>query len=533
MATVIDTQGLSDKVLYSQVMTNLVAAYNNYGVGPGNYPKVDNILTDRILANVWMKNILDARIFADGMGITSRTGVEGAALVRVPIMAPPRYAMRTISIGATLNGVLQGTPGNDGLENRNLPNTVQTNGVDLPLNQVYDDATIIYQLSQNMVSLPLAAEYTAMIPKTVANMEDSTIMAVHLKGALARAAGADNSNVIPVDLNNTTEGYLQQIMNSLIGMMTNPQTAWSEGIVQFNLDESVIVVKQSFFNRLFSVRNGALVSASNLAQEMLLGGAFTKDGRPKGGNIRGEYSGVWIKVVPDSYWRQAAALAGIKGANYAQFDKIQGYIANAAGFAFGRAEATINPIPNPGNAVGTKIQNLFRWGAAQVRPSAAAVIVATENNLADFVNPVSENGNIVAPDSFDDTIRSYGVSNVDYGRQSKIGVYESDNTTTVTLTVTGTDSAAVGNAALSITKGDGNPVGYINNANGTYTFVLGRGNTAKVTVEAAGYAPATVEVTAENTASATYAATQALTAATPAKTNAKSAPKTDETPKTD
>ena len=40
-------------------------------------------------------------------------GVEGAALVRVPIMAPPRYAMRTISIGATLNGVLQGTPGND------------------------------------------------------------------------------------------------------------------------------------------------------------------------------------------------------------------------------------------------------------------------------------------------------------------------------------------------------------------------------------------------------------------------------------
>lgn len=512
MATVIDTQGLSDKVLYSQVMTNLVAAYNQYGVGPGNYPKVDNILTDRILANIWMKNILDARIFADGMGITSRTGVEGAALVRVPIMAPPRYAMRTISIGATLNGVLQGTPGNDGLENRNLPNTVQTNGVDLPLNQVYDDATIIYQLSQNMVSLPLAAEYTAMIPKTVANMEDSTVMAVHLKGALARAAGTENSNVIPVNLDNTTEGYLQQIMNSLIGMMTNPQTAWSEGIVQFNLDESVIVVKQSFFNRLFSVRNGALVSASNLAQEMLLGGAFTKDGRPKGGNIRGEYSGVWIKVVPDSYWRQAAALDGITGANYAQFDKIQGYIANAAGFAFGRAEATINPIPNPGNAVGTKIQNLFRWGAAQVRPSAAAVIVASANNLADFTNPVTENGNIVAPDSFDDTIKSYGVSNVDYGRQSKIGVYEGANTTTVTLTVTGAESAKVNNAALSITKGDGNPVGYINKADGTYTFVLGRGDTAKVSIQAAGYTPATVEITATNTAAATYAVTQALTA---------------------
>ena len=125
MAAVIDTEGLSDKVLYSQVMTNLRTAYDNYGVGNGNYPNASDILTDRILNNIWLKNILDARIFADGMGITSRTGVEGASIVRVPIMAPPRYSMRTITINASLNGVLQGTPGNDGLENRNLPNAIQ------------------------------------------------------------------------------------------------------------------------------------------------------------------------------------------------------------------------------------------------------------------------------------------------------------------------------------------------------------------------------------------------------------------------
>lgn len=513
MAGVIETSGLSDKVLYSQVMTNLRAAYNNYGVGDGNYPKAEGILVDRILENIWMKNILDARIFADGMGITSRTGASNAAMVRVPIMAPPRYSMRTISIDASLNGRLNGTPGNDGLENRNLPNTVQTNGVDILLNQVYDDATVIYELSQEMVSLPLAAEYTKMIPGTVANMEDTTILATHLKGALARAAEADNANVIPVDLSNTTEGYLQQIMNSLVGAMTNPQTTWSEGIVQYRLEDSVIVMKQSFFNRLFSVRNGALVSASNLAQEMLLGGAITADGKPKGGNIRGQYSGVWIKVVPDSYWRQAAALIGITSENYAQYDKIQAYIANAMGFAFGRARATINPIPNPGNAIGTKIQNLFRWGASMTRGSAAAVVIATENNLADFVNPVDESGRIVAPDSFNDIIKSYGVP-ADYGDASKIGVYEGNNTTTVTLTVTGTDSAAVANAALAVTKGDGSLVGYVNNANGTYTFVLGRGETATVEVSATGYQNATVSITATNTAAATYAATQALTATT-------------------
>lgn len=516
MPTIIDTEGLSDRTLYSQVMTNLKGAYNNYGVGKGNYPNVSDILTDRILQNIWMKNILDARIFADGLGITSRTGDERASLVRVPIMAPPRYNMRTITIQASLNGVLQGTPGNDGLENKNLPNVIQTNGIDLPLNQVYDDATIIYELSQSMVSLPIAAEYTAMIPRTVANMEDSTILATHIKAGLARASGTKNSNIITVDTTTTTQGYLQTVMNKLIGAMTNPQTSWSEGIVQYGLEDSIIVVKQSFFERLFTVNNGALVNASNLAQEMLLGGALTADGKPKGNNIRGQYSGVWIKVVPDSYWRQAAALCGITGATYDNFDKIQGYIANAMGFAFGRAEAQMNPLPNPGNAIGTKLQNLFRWGAACTRPSACAIIIESDDNLATFTNPISEDGSVVAPKSFNDTIKSYGVGNVDYGDSSRVGVRDGDNTTTVTLTVNNGASptpAAITDAALSITDGKGYPVGYVNNADGTYTFALGRGDKATVIVSAAGYDNATVSITKTNTANATYAVTQSLTAA--------------------
>ena len=146
------------------------------------------------------------------------------------------------------------------------------------------------------------------------------------------------------------------------------------------------------------------------------------------------------------------------------------------------------------------------------RGSAAAVIVSTTDNLNDFKNPITSDGSIVAPDSFNDTIKSYGVKNVDYGNASKICVYDNANTTTVTLTVTGTGSAAISNATLEITKGDGNPVGYANNVDGTYTFVLGRGDTATVGIVAAGYQSATVNITAANTAAATYAVTQALTA---------------------
>lgn len=511
MATgVIDTNGVSDSVLYSQIMSGLTTAYNNYGTGAGNYPNVQDILTDRILEKIWMRNILNARIFADGMGITSRTGVVGCSSVRVPLMAPPRYSMRTISIAASATQSIPGTPGNSGLENVNLPQQVSTNGVDVYLNQLYDDATVFYKLSQDMVTLPIAAEYTAMIPETVANMEDSTILATHMLAGLARAAETSNSNIVPVNLSTTTNGYLQQILNQLVSKMTNPQTSWSEGVVKYPLNTCVIVMRQSFWDLLFSVNNGVLLGC-NLAQEMLVGGGLTKDGKRVGDATFGIYSSVWIKVVPDSFFNQAAALMGINGASqYAQFSKVQAYIASGVGFAFGRATADMNTLPNPGNAIGTKLQNLFRWGAANTRGSAIGMIISTENNLADFTNPVTGNGKIVAPESFDDTIKSYGVTNVDYGTAKKIGVYASNTTTTVTLTVTNSDSDPVTDAALSVVSG-GKAVGYTNNADGTYTIILARGAEADVTINANGYQQATVNISTTNTANATYATSSQLT----------------------
>jgi len=504
---VVETQGLSDRVLYSQVMANIGKAYSDYGVGNGNYPNVEDILTDRALYNVWMRNLLNAKIFVDGMGITNRTAqAQGVSAVRVPIMAPPPYLPRTITMQPYTGNYIPGTPGNDGLENRNLPNTPQTNGFDVYFNQVYDHPTVIYKLSQNMLSLPIVAEYTSQIPEAVANMEDSFIMATQIKAALYRAKTTDNSNVVPVDLSNTSEGYLQQIMNKIIGLMTNPQTSWAEGIVQYDLERCVIIMKQSFFDLLFSVKNGVLVNGGNLPQEMLIRGAFTEDGRPKGNLIRGMYSGVYIKVVPNSYFRQSAAYDGINADQFAEFDKIQCYIANAEGTAFGRADTTINPIPNPGSSVGTKIQTLFQWGCGVVRPSAIGIVIATENNLADFNNPIDEQGNVVAPNDFDSVISSYGTASVNYGTAQKVGVYDDETTTTVTVTIKGTETGtpAVSNANLEI-KSNGKPVGFINNANGTYTYVLGRGQTASVTVSAAGYTSQTVNVTAANTAGKSYA----------------------------
>ncbi len=514
MAGVIETNGISDSTLYAQVVAGLTKSYNSFGKGNGNYPNAKDILTDRGLYNVWMRNLLNSKIFADGKGFKSMTAqAEGVSAVRVPIMAPPSYAPRTISLTDYPGHSIPGTPGNDGLENAELPDQLQTDGVDITFNQVYDKATVIYKISQNMLSLPLAAERTRMIPQVVANMEDSSLLATQLIGGLARAAATENSNIVPVDLSKDESGYLQQVMNKLIGTMTNPQTSWSEGAVYYPLDECVIIMKQSFFDLLFSVKNGVLLSAGDLPQKMLIGGGITEDGQMIGTLTRGVYSTVYIKVVPDSYWRQAAAYAGITSDNYAEFNKVQAYIANAEGTGFGRSSTIINPIPNGSNAVGTKIQNLWQWGAGVTRPSSIGMIVATASNLSDFTNPIDKDGKaVVAPKNFNEVIKSYGFANADYGEGASVAVYESKNTTTVTLTLTGTSSAAVKNALLTITKADKSSVGYTNNADGSYSFVLGRGEAASVAVSAAGYNAATVSITAANTTASTYAVTQALTA---------------------
>ena len=146
-----------------------------------------------------------------------------------------------------------------------------------------------------------------------------------------------------------------------------------------------------------------------------------------------------------------------------------------------------------------------------ISSSIGLIVASTSNDLGDFVNPVDEQGNIIAPADFNAIISSYGVS-ANYGTAQRIGVYNDDTTTEVTLTVTGTGNANITNAVLNITSG-GKAIGYTNNANGTYTFVVGRGATANVTVSAQGYEDVDVTISATNTANATYATTQALTEA--------------------
>lgn len=513
MADNVITTGLNDTSVFLQNAANLKAPFV-VNTQSGQFPALGNIAVNRRLASQWQVIHLDERIFVDGMGITSMSAEsEDAAGVRIPMLVPPVRNMRTLAITPCGSGVGAGTPGNDQPFNRNLPHGMQTNAVDIWFKQLYDEAAQISRDQVKMIgnNLDILGQFTATIPQVTAQLMDAEIMATQIGSALSVLG----NNGLYYNTETTTNGYMQSIMNSLGTALSNVKNGYVDGMVSYPVEKSVYVLRYRAFNKLMTINNGAIIN-SDIGQKILLNGKFDDTGsRYLGGAIRGSYGGILIKVVPDAYWDVAAALLNLTPTQKEQFDKIDGYIANGLGTYFGRAAVVTDVDKSPTTSLGYIVRNDWRWGTVVTRRSSIQLLINSANNGADFVNPVTNFTGVIAPTDVEAVLSTYnGGVNTTVQRIEVKG-----ESTTVTLTVTGTDSAAVANATLDITS-DNVAIGYTNNANGTYTFKLERGKTATVIVNATGYTPATVNITAANTATATYSVTQALTAA-PAKAASK------------
>lgn len=211
--------------------------------------------------------------------------------------------------------------------------------------QEYDEAAQVSRVNMRLIGndLDLLGQYTSNIPKTVGFLQDADILATHIGAGLAQASKSGNSNIIAYNPSTTTTGYLQAIMNSLATALSNVRGSYKEGIVSYPREKSVFVLRWSVFNKLMSINNGALVN-SDIAQRILLNGYLDDTGeRLLGSYIYGRYLGIYIKVLPDEMFDTAAATLNLSAEQYAQWNKVVGYIANAEGTLFGMS-ATVTDI---------------------------------------------------------------------------------------------------------------------------------------------------------------------------------------------
>lgn len=514
MDNIIST-GLSDTQVYLQNAANLKAPFNITKTS-GQFPAFGDIMVNRRLASMWQLVHLDARIFVDGLGVTSMSAeAEDAAGVRIPFLIPPPRRMRTLNIKPCINGDGSGTPGNGGPFNINLPNGMQTNAVDIWFNQLYDEAAQISRDQMRMIgnNLDILGQYTSYIPQVTAMLMDAEIMATQIGSALGYSGSVSNGNILAYNSATDTKGYMQNIMNSLRTSLSNVRNGYVDGIISYPVEKSVFILRYKVFNKLMTIDNGAIVN-SDIGQRILLNGKFDDTGtRYLGGAVMGIYGGIVIKVVPDEIFDMAAGLLNLTPTEKDQFDKIDGYICNGIGTYFGRASIVTDVDKAPTTSIGMIVRNDWRWGTQVTRPSSITLLIDSANNLGDFTNPVPTFTGVISPNDLEAVMQTYKDRDLLVGDSSMQRVGFGGLLTDVTLTLTGTSSAAVGNATLVVMDEDGTSQSFHNNGDGTYNFVLNRGSAATVEITAPGYQTATLDVTAADTATATKALTKALTAA--------------------
>lgn len=515
MSEMVISTGLSDSQLYMQAVANVAAPFK-VDAHSGQYPLVGNVLVNRRLANRWLVTNLASRAFVDGLGVTSvGAEAENVGMIRFPLMYMPPRIKRTLAhkMCPTDDGT-NGTKGNNLPFNRNLPHGVQTDGYDLKFMQEYDEAAQVSRVNMRLIGsdLDLLGQYTSNVPKTVGFLQDADILATHVASALTRASKSGNSNIIPYDPDTDTDGYLQSVMNSLATALSNVRGSYKEGIISYPREKSVFVLRWSVFNKLMTIKNGALVN-SDIAQRILLNGYLDDSGsKLMGSYIYGQYMGIYIKVIPDEMWDTAAATLNLTAEQYAQWNKVVGYIANAEGTLFGMSANVTDVDKSPTTSIGYIIRNDWGWGIKAIRDSSIALLVSTANNLTDFTNPITSFEDINSPADMESIIESYQDADSSEQTVQRVGVTAPSLVTEVTLTVQGTGSAAVSNADVTVRAEDGTYVTVSNGENGTYTFTLPRASTATVTIAAEGYQAASLNVQATDTATATKALSQTLTA---------------------
>lgn len=515
MSEMVISTGLSDSQLYMQAVANVAAPFK-VDAHSGQYPLVGNVLVNRRLANRWLVTNLASRAFVDGLGVTSvGAEAENVGMIRFPLMYMPPRIKRTLAhkMCPTDDGT-NGTKGNNLPFNRNLPHGVQTDGYDLKFMQEYDEAAQVSRVNMRLIGsdLDLLGQYTSNVPKTVGFLQDADILATHVASALTRASKSSNSNIIPYNPETDTDGYLQSVMNALASALSNVRGSYKEGIISYPREKSVFVLRWSVFNKLMTIKNGALVN-SDIAQRILLNGYLDDSGsKLMGSYIYGQYMGIYIKVIPDEMWDTAAATLNLTAEQYAQWNKVVGYIANAEGTLFGMSANVTDVDKSPTTSIGYIIRNDWGWGIKAIRDSSIALLVSTSNNLTDFTNPITSFDDINSPADMESIIESYQDADSSEQTVQRVGVTAPSLVTEVTLTVTGTGSANVKNADVTVRAEDGTYPTVSNKEDGKYVFTLPRASTATVTIAADGYQAAAVSISAANTATATYATTQALTA---------------------
>ncbi len=363
-----------------------------------SYGKVEGIIKNVLMSNGGTETDRYGRFYLDGQMIgveLSRAIAEAIYLnevyqnglnctvkytddtrpggaVRVPLEMPFKPSSRTLTYGGR-----KGTPGNDGIFNKNAPILPSTDEFIIYNNQINDQDIVFPDIAKAYIPLDLMSRKIAGYGKSVAqDRTASTTAEVLLYNIYRSLNGADN---IVSDFDKSQDNAYANLIAQLNTIFTDGDPI--TGALTFPTEGRCVICRASFGYGIFNKQSGVILNGSDLAQRMLRDYNLSEnlsDRRYVGSGYIGEFGGLHFVVMPDQLWTWAERYMGLaKGA----LKSVVAIALSADSLALGRAvdfgvklQDSAHPYPR-----GIMARPINIWGHEMFR-KAILIAEGTFNN---------------------------------------------------------------------------------------------------------------------------------------------------------
>ena len=319
-----------------------------------SYGNVEGILKNVLMANGGSQQDPNGRFYIDGQMVgvdLSRAIAEAIYLyevyqpglnctpkytddttrggaVRVPLELPFAPSSRTLSFGGR-----KGTPGNDGIFNKNRPILPTTDEFLIYMNQCNDQDIVFADVAKELIPLDLMARKIKAYGESVAQDRSASTTAEVLLYNIFRAMnGAGN---IIDSFNGAADNAYNALIKQLNVFFTNGDPI--TGALTFPTEGRCVICRPEFGYGIFDKNSGVILNGNDLAQRMLKEydlNAAISERKYVGNGYIGEFGGIHFVVMPDQLWTLAERYCGVADG---AFDNIVAIALSADSLALGRA----------------------------------------------------------------------------------------------------------------------------------------------------------------------------------------------------
>lgn len=280
---------------------------------------IDGQMVNVELSRAFVESIYLAELFQPGFNCTAKYTMDTTpyGTLRIPLDTLFQPSSRTLSFGGR-----KGTPGNDGLFDKNGPVLPVTDEFLLYLNQVNTKDIVFPELSKEYLPLDLMAQKITGFGLSVGQDRSASTLAEIIGYCLYRALN-DGKNLI-TGFDGSQDNAYANLITQLNSKFTNGDPI--TGANTFPIDGRVIIARSSFYG-IFNKQSGVILNGSNLAQEMLRDFDLSKnmsERRYVSEYYVGEFGRIHFLIIPDQLWTFAerylgladGALAGLQAVSY-------------------------------------------------------------------------------------------------------------------------------------------------------------------------------------------------------------------------